>query len=108
MSEPSKEQLLALAQELRCARCETPGLNGKAQMPIELIKHCEDILTLCAAKPERERVITDEMVEAGCRARHSVRTWNRQLNNADMAPWVKSHREEMRTILTAALKGDPA
>lgn len=47
-------------------------------------------------------MITDEMIEAGCRARHG-RSWKRHSEKPDMHAWAASHRAEMRVILEAAL-----
>jgi hypothetical protein len=53
------------------------------------------------------RAVTDEMVEAACRARHSPQAWGRSLAKDSMQAWIHSHREEMRKILTAAFSALP-
>lgn len=51
-------------------------------------------------------MITDEMIEAGCKARHG-RAWARHAAKPDMEAWAASHRAEMKMILAAALKFTP-
>lgn len=46
--------------------------------------------------------ITDEMIEAACKVRHSPPAWGRAKKNPTLAAWVESHRTEMRDILEAS------
>jgi hypothetical protein len=67
----------------------------------------QDLLNAAAQRlrghAQTPAAVTDAQIEAGCKARHSPQGWGRRLNQPNMAAWVTSHREEMRTILTAAL-----
>lgn len=49
-------------------------------------------------------LVTDEMIEAGCRVQHSPIAWGKAVKNPAMASWVYSHREIMRRTLTAAIE----
>lgn len=51
--------------------------------------------------------ITDAMIEAGCEARHTKRSWRKAVHDPGMVVWVGSHREAMRRILTAAIEVTP-
>jgi hypothetical protein len=46
--------------------------------------------------------VTETVIEAACKARHSPQKWGRTLKNTDMVGWINSQRAEMRMILTAA------
>lgn len=48
--------------------------------------------------------VTETVIEAACRARHSPQKWGRTLNNPEMAGWINSQRAEMQMILTAAFE----
>lgn len=64
------------------------------------------LAALSAPGPAPELIrpcVTDEMVEAACKARHTASVWGRTLNKPTMASWITSNREMMRSVLTAAM-----
>jgi hypothetical protein len=50
--------------------------------------------------------ITDQMVEAGCKANHTPRAWNKAVRNPEMKAWVHSQRQIMRNVLAMAFAAD--